>query len=102
MSAAIIIVAAVILLFVVLMYHHSTLGEIVSEIQDAVDAVTAQLGHAKDEIVSEIAKLEAAVVAGDPVDLTALKAAAQALDDVVVDVEVPVEVPVDEPVDPAV
>jgi len=56
-----------------------------SEIQSAVDAVVEQLSRAKGEIVAEIAKLEAAVVAGEPVDLTALKDAAQALDDVVVD-----------------
>lgn len=65
------------------------IGEnIVSEVQDAVDLVVVQLSKAKAEIVSEISSLEAAVVAGEPVDLTALKAAAQALDDVVVDVEV--------------
>jgi malonyl CoA-acyl carrier protein transacylase len=70
-----------------------TKGVVMSEVQDAVDAVVVQLSKAKAEIVSEIESLEAAVVSGEPVDLTALKAAAQALDDVVVDVveEVPVE-----------
>ena len=64
-----------------------------SEVQDAVDSVVAQLSKAKAEIVSEIESLEAAVVSGEPVDLTALKAAAQALDDVVVDVPAVVEEP---------
>lgn len=73
---------------------------IMSEVQDAVDAVVAQLGKARAEIVAEIANLEAQIGAGEAPDLTALKAAAQALDDVVPDA--PVEVPpVDVPVDPA-
>lgn len=68
-----------------------------SEVQDAVDAVVAQLGKARAEIVAEIANLEAQIGAGEAPDLTALKAAAQALDDVVPDA--PVEVPpVDVPV----
>lgn len=66
-------------------------GVVMSEVQDAVDQIVAQLAKAKAEIVSEIESLEAAVVAGETVDLTALKAAAQALDDVVVDEDVPVE-----------
>ena len=61
---------------------------VMSEVQNAVDAVVAQLGKAKEEIVAEIAGLEAAVAAGEVPDLTSLKAAAQALDDVVVDAEV--------------
>jgi hypothetical protein len=62
---------------------------------DAIEAVVAQLGRAKDEIVAKIATLQVAAAAGE--DLTApladLAAAAQALDDVVVQptVEVPVE-----------
>lgn len=62
---------------------------------DAIEAVVAQLGRAKDEIVAKIATLQVAAAAGE--DLTApladLVAAAQALDDVVVEpaVEVPVE-----------
>lgn len=64
-----------------------------SDVQAAVDAVTAQLGRAKDEILGEIAKLEAAVGSGEQPDLSGLKAAAQALDDVVPDsVEVEAEV----------
>lgn len=57
---------------------------IMSDIQDAVDAVTAQLGKAKTEIVAAINELE---TREPDVDLTALKAAAQALDDVVPDAE---------------
>lgn len=76
------------IVFGILLSNSLTLGGVMSEIQAAVDAVVDQLSKAKGEIVSEIAKLEAAVVAGEPVDLTALKDAAQALDDVVVDVPV--------------
>ena len=61
----------------------NAIGAIMSEVQDAVNAVTAQLEQARSEIVAEIEYLEAAVADGTPVDLTALKAAAQALDDVV-------------------
>jgi hypothetical protein len=76
---------------------------------DAIEAVVAQLGRAKDEIVAKIATLQVAAAAGQ--DLTApladLAAAAQALDDVVVpapaDVVVPTPVvpaPADVPVEP--
>lgn len=71
-------------------------GEIVSEVQDAVDAVVAQLVKAKAEVVGQIASLEEAVAAGGPVDLSGLKAAAQALDDVVADVVVEEPVVVEE------
>lgn len=81
-------------------------GEIVSEVQDAVDAVVAQLAKAKAEVVGKIADVEAqlaaASVPAEVVDLSGLKAAAQALDDVVADapVEAPVEeAPVDVPVE---
>lgn len=67
-----------------------------SEIQDVVDALVVQLGKAKDEIVGKIADVEAQLAAAEvpveDVDLSALKAAAQALDDIVADA--PVEVPV--------
>lgn len=70
-----------------------------SEVQSAVDAVVAQLGKAKDEIVSKIAdveaQLEAASVPAEVVDLSALKAAAQALDDVVADAPVEEDAPVE-------
>lgn len=58
--------------------------------QDAINAITAQLGKSKDEIVAKIAdvqaQLDAASVPAEQVDLSALTAAAQALDDVVPDV----------------
>lgn len=71
-----------------------------SAAQDAVDQITTQLGNVKDEIVGKIADLEAQIAAGETPDLTALKAAAQALDDVVPDapVDTPAEPAVDEPV----
>lgn len=62
--------------------------QIMSSAQDAVDAVVARLGKAKDEIVAKIADVEAqlaAAGAADQVDLSALQAAAQALDDIVPD-----------------
>lgn len=62
--------------------------------QDAIDVITTQLGKAKTEIVGAIADLEAQVADGQEPDLTALKAAAQALDDVVPDPE-----PTPEPAD---
>lgn len=68
-------------------------GAIMSEAQNAVDAVVAQLDKAKAEISAQIAELESREPA---VDLSALKAAAQSLDDVVVDVPVE-EPPVEEP-----
>jgi hypothetical protein len=68
---------------------------VMGAVQDAVDQVVAQLGKAKDEIVAEVAALEAQVAAGETPDLTALKAAAQALDDL--NVDVPVEEPPAEP-----
>lgn len=60
-------------------------GTIMSTAQEAVDAVVAQLVHASDEIKAEIAALEAREPS---VDLTALKTAAQSLDDIVPDAPV--------------
>ena len=69
--------------------------------QDAVNAVVAQLGKAKGEIVAKIVDLQNQIDAGVPaeqLDLTDLTAAAQALDDVVPDAaEAPADVPVDAP-----
>lgn len=77
---------------------------VVMSTQDSINAVVAQLGKAKGEIVAKIAdvqaQLDAAQVPVEQVDLSALIVAAKALDDVVTDapvVEVPVEeVPVEE------
>lgn len=54
---------------------------------DAIAAVVAQLGKAKDEILAKLAGLEAAAAAGEDLSasLAELAAAAQALDDVVPD-----------------
>lgn len=76
----------------------------IMSVQDSVDAIVAQLGKAKGEVVAKIAEVQAALdaagVPAEQVDLSALVAAAQSLDDVVPDavVGVPVEVPADEPV----
>jgi len=73
----------------------------VGNVQSAVDAVVEQLSRAKEEILGEIDALELRVADGEVPDLSALKAAAQALDDVVADAPV-VEVVVEEPVVEAV
>ena len=65
-------------------------GAVVSEVQSIVDAVVAQLGKAKGEILAEIERLSADVP--ESVDLSALTAIAQSLDNIVPDpvVEEPV------------
>jgi predicted RNA polymerase sigma factor len=92
------VIPALSLLLLVLVYHrihaaedhitehldrqtHHLQGAIVSEVQDAVDAITAQINKGTAEVVAEVAALEAQVAAGETPDFTALKAAAQALDD---------------------
>lgn len=66
--------------------------------QDTVNAVTAQLRKAKDEILAKVADLQVQIDdahVADRVDVSELVAVAQALDDVVPDpiVELPAEVP---------
>ena len=73
-----------------LMYRKGV-KEIMSELGDALNAISAQLAKAKDEIIAKIAELEGAIgtiPADAQVILDALKAQAQALDDVVPDVPV--------------
>jgi hypothetical protein len=80
--------------------------------QDTVNAVVAQLGKAKAEVIAKLAEVQAQLdavgVTPEAVDLSALVAAAEALDAIVPDVvaeipadepavEVPVEVPSEEP-----
>ncbi len=69
-------------------------GIILSANSDAIEAVVAQLGKARDEIVAKIDALEAAVGNGEDLSgpLAELRAVAQGLDDVVPD-EVPAEEP---------
>ena len=82
-------------------------------VQETIDSVVAQLSkaraeivQARDELLASIAEVQEQldnVEAPEDVDLTALTAAAQALDDIVPDApEVPVDdAPADaEPVDP--
>lgn len=96
-SAVFILVGIVLALFLL---HAITIDSIKDAImtatQDAVDALTAQLGKAKDEILAEVAALEAQVAAGEAPDLTALKAVVQSLDDLNADAEEPAEDPVAE------
>ena len=85
------LIVAVVVTFVV--WHREKVC--MSAVQDAVDSVVAQLGKAKAEILTAIAELEAR----EPnVDLSALTAAAQGLDDVVPD---PVVEEPEAPVEPA-
>jgi hypothetical protein len=70
-------------------YLTATIGRLYMSTQESIDAVVSQLGKAKDELLAEIAdvkaQLESASVPAEIVDLTALTAAAQALDDLVPD-----------------
>ena len=70
-------------------YLTLTIGRLAMSTQESIDAVVAQLGKAKDEVVAKIAdvqaQLDAANVPAEVVNLDALNAAAQALDDVVPD-----------------
>jgi len=89
----------------------SRLGKHMAGQQQAVDAVAAQLQKVRFEVVgvrdvllARIDELQSQLEDGvEVVDLTALKLAAQSLDDIVpdpvVEVEVPVEVPAEVPVD---
>jgi hypothetical protein len=73
----------------VIAYLTLTIGRLAMSTQESIDAIVVQLGKAKDEVVAKIAdvqaQLDAAGVPAEQVDLTALAAAAQALDDVVAD-----------------
>ena len=70
-------------------YLTLTIGRLAMSTQESIDAVVAQLGKAKDEVVAKIAdvqaQLDAAAVPAEVVNLDALNAAAQALDDIVPD-----------------
>jgi hypothetical protein len=70
-------------------YLTLTIGRLAMSTQDSIDAIVVQLGKAKDEVVAKIAdvqaQLDAAAVPAEVVNLDALTAAAQALDDVVAD-----------------
>ena len=70
-------------------YLTATIGRLYMSTQESIDGIVAQLGKAKDELLTEIAdvkaQLETASVPAETVDLTALTAAAQALDDIVPD-----------------
>jgi len=57
------------------------LEKIMSQTQEKIDALAAQLGKVKAEILSQVAALQAQIEAGEAVDLTALTAAVQGLDD---------------------
>lgn len=68
-------------------YQITTLRRSIMSVRDDIAAVTSQLSKAKDEILGKLAELEQKIVDGTVTadDLAPLKAAAQALDDVVPD-----------------
>jgi hypothetical protein len=65
-----------------------TIERIMSEQQAQIDALAEQLGKAKAEIIAQVEALQAQIDAGGVVDLTALKAAVQGIDDLNPDVAV--------------
>jgi hypothetical protein len=58
-----------------------TIERIMSEQQAQIDALAEQLGKAKAEIIAQVEALQAQIDTGGVVDLTALKAAVQGIDD---------------------
>lgn len=79
------------ILLAVVLSRRVVQGEMMSEVQVLVDSITAQLVKVRDEVVGEISKLEESLAAGVAPDLSALKAAADALDAIVPDAVVEVE-----------
>jgi hypothetical protein len=57
------------------------IGKQMSETQEKIDALAAQLAKVKNEILAQVAALQAQIDDGAVVDLTALTAAVQGLDD---------------------
>ena len=57
------------------------IGKQMSQTQEKIDALAAQLAKAKEEILAQIAELQKQIDEGAVVDLTALTAAVQGLDD---------------------
>ena len=76
-------------------YTLKTIGRLHMSTQESIDAIVAQLGKAQAEVVSKIAdvqaQLDAANVPAEVVNLDALNAAAQALDDIVPDADLPTD-----------
>lgn len=68
------------------------IGKQMSETQEKIDALAAQLAKAKAEILVQVAELQAQIDAGEQVDLTALTEAVQGIDDLNPD-ETPPEEP---------
>ena len=99
--------ALIFLILAFILFAVSTTGRQVMSVQETIDTVVAQLAKAREEIVqardellagiAEVQEQLDSVEAPEDVDLTALTAAAQSLDDIVPDA-VP-EVPVEEPVE---
>lgn len=98
--------ALIFLILAFVLFAVSTTGRHLMSVQESIDSVVAQLTkaraeivQARDELLASIAEVQEqldSVEAPEDVDLTALTAAAQALDDIVPDApEVPAD---DEPV----
>ncbi len=73
----------------ILAYITHRIERLTMSTQEAIDAVVTKLGAVREEIVAKLAEvqaqLDAANVPAEVVDLSALTAAAQALDDIVPD-----------------
>ena len=114
--------ALIFLILAFVLFAVSTTGRHTMSVQESIDSVVAQLTkaraeivQARDELLASIADVQEqldSVEAPEDVDLTALTAAAQSLDDIVPDApevpdeepveDVPVEdVPADDPADDA-
>lgn len=77
--------AAILLFQGFTLFATSTLGRHLMATQDTINALVAQLGKAKDEILTKIADLNMQVQdagVADKVDLSELTAAVQAIDDI--------------------
>ena len=82
--------AATLLILGFILFTLTTLERTVMSLQDTVDQITEELARAYGEIKAEIAQVQAQVDAAgatEQVDLTALQAAADALDGIVPDTE---------------
>ena len=62
--------------------------KIMSALQQQIDAITAQNEKSRLEIIAKIDELQAKIDAGETVDLTALRASVQGIDDIVPDATV--------------
>ena len=68
-----------------LLFNASTQARSIMSVQEVVDGLVEQVAKVKNELVTRLAELQLQVSAGQEVDLSALSAAIQSLDDIVPD-----------------